>query len=503
MTIKQTIQSLFVVALLISGNSCKKNDTAVESAVAGPEQAVYGLTPNNEIVLLNANNPSSFLFKLAITGIPAGEKLMSIDCRPATGEIYAVSNASKLYIIAPGTSKARPVSTTAFSPAISGNIASIDFNPTVDRIRLVTNMGQNLRLNPETGVVSATDMNINGDGTPVVSGLAYTNSKAGAMQTDLYDIDLAAGKLYKQTPPNDGKLVEVGSLNITSSGQAAFDINSANSNALMALKNDRGSFFYKISLATGAASMIGLLPEEIIDIAIPTEPVAFAVDFNNNLYAFNPQNPFPLAKAITGLQGGETINAIDFRPVNGQLYALGSSNRLYTINLGTGAATMVGASTLSTSLTGTAFDIDFNPTVDRIRVISNNGQNLRLNPNDGTVAAVDGNLNPGSPQVSGAAYTNNFSGATTTTLYTIDPSTDKLYIQSPPNNGTLTEVGSLGIDIANVAGFDIGSASAKAYLLAGTATGMNFYEVNLNTGGAILLNSFSVGVKSFSLGTGF
>ncbi|RXM57064.1 DUF4394 domain-containing protein [Chryseobacterium sp. CH1] len=27
--------------------------------------------------------------------------------------------------------------------------------------------------------------------------------------------------------------------------------------------------------------------------------------------------------------------------------------------------------------------------MDRIRVVSNTGQNLRLNPNDGTIAAVD------------------------------------------------------------------------------------------------------------------
>jgi hypothetical protein len=32
--------------------------------------------------------------------------------------------------------------------------------------------------------------------------------------------------------------------------------------------------------------------------------------------------------------------------------------------------------------------------VDRIRVVSNTGQNLRLNPDLGTVAAIDGNLNP-------------------------------------------------------------------------------------------------------------
>jgi hypothetical protein len=101
---------------------------------------------------------------------------MSIDFRPATGELYALSSASKLYVINTSNASARAVSTTAFSPAVSGTIASIDFNPTVDRIRLVSNTGQNLRLHPETGAVAATDMNINGGGTPSVAGVAYTTA---------------------------------------------------------------------------------------------------------------------------------------------------------------------------------------------------------------------------------------------------------------------------------------------------------------------------------------
>lgn len=113
----------------------------------------------------------------------------------------------------------------------------------------------------------------------------------------------------------------------------------------------------------------------------------------------------------------ETLHGIDFRPVNEQLYALSSTSRLYTINLSSGAAAVAGTGALATWLSGTDFGFDFNPTVDRIRVVKNTGQNLRLNPNDGTVAAVDGSLNPGTPVVTAAAYTNSFAGATTTSLF--------------------------------------------------------------------------------------
>ena len=127
----------------------------------------------------------------------------------------------------------------------------------------------------------------------------------------------------------------------------------------------------------------------------------------------------------------EVILGIDMRPATSQLYALGSSSRLYAINMASGAATAIGMTSFTAALSGTSFGFDFNPTVDRIRIVSNTGQNLRAHPVTGAIAATDVSLNPGSPSVDAAAYTNNFAGAASTTLYDIDYATDKLYIQSP------------------------------------------------------------------------
>ena len=102
-----------------------------------------------------------------------------------------------------------------------------------------------------------------------------------------------------------------------------------------------------------------------------------------------------------------------------------------------------------------SFGFDFNPTVDRIRLVTNNDQNLRLNPETGMVAATDGTINPAVATITAVAYTNSFAGASTTTLYDIDVASDKLFIQNPPNNGTLTAVGSLGVQALGEAGFDI------------------------------------------------
>ena len=496
---KKIISSFAIAALFIT--SCKKDDaTPTETLVTGPNQIVYAINANNELIKFKANAPATSISKIAVSGIVSGEKLMSIDFRPATGELYALSSASKLYIINQNDGTSRVIGATAFTPNISGTIASIDFNPTVDRLRLVSSAGQNLRLNPETGLVAATDVVINGGALPMITGIAYTNSKAGASSTILYDIDQTTGKLYKQDPPNNGTLVEIGSLGTTFTGNAAFDITPSNT-ALLAAANS----FYMVDLATGKASKIGATTEALVDIAIPTDAVAYAVDLNNSLLIFNPTNIAGglVTKAVTGLQAGENIYGIDFRPLNGQLYALGSTSRLYTINLSSGAATQVGTGTFSTVLLGTDFGFDFNPTVDRIRVVSNAGQNLRLNPIDGTTAATDANLNPGIPMISSAAYTNNYAGTTTTSLLVIDHNTDKLYTQTPPNNGTLVEVGNLGIDINNNNGFDISSRTNTAYLIATLSGSTNLFTVSTTSGVASSPTIFPMAVKGFSIGTGF
>jgi hypothetical protein len=195
------------------------------------------------------------------------------------------------------------------------------------------------------------------------------------------------------------------------------------------------------------------------------------------------------------LQAGENILGMDFRPATGELYALGSTSRLYIINRVTAAASLVAP--VSVSLSGTTFGFDFNATVDRIRVVSNTGQNLRLNPTNG-VAVVDNPLNGATTGASAAAYTNGFNGATATTLYDISGTADQLYIQNPPNNGTLTVVGALGVDATDVNGFDILLSDNTAYaaLTVGGTSGL--YTINLTTGAVTLVGAIGAGTNSYS-----
>ncbi len=503
---KKTPTKLLATLLLFLAStlfySCKKDKNKPE--IIKPNLVFTALTSTGTLQTFNANNFPEVIRSTDISGLQSGEKVLAIDYRPATGQLYGLGSTNRIYVIS-STGKATAVGAGSFTPVISGNIAAFDFNPTVDRIRLVTSTGQNLRLNPETGAVQATDGNINGFANASISSAAYTNNKAGAATTVLFDIDVAANKLYKQDPPNNGTLVEVGNLGLTETGtESSFDISSTGI-ALATVISSGKSSLYQVNVENGSATNLGSSINTIVGIAIPTQPVAYAVDDVNNLLIFNPTKTETVTKAIIGLQASETILGIDFRPVNGQLYALGSTSRLYTINLSSGAATQVGSSQLLTLLSGTSFGFDFNPLVDRIRIVSNTGQNLRLDPNTGAIAGVDGLLNPGIPSISGAAYTNNFAGTTSTALFDIDFMSDKLYRQDPPNSGALVEIGSLVINVDSASGFDIGGTSGVAYavLTSGSSTGL--YTINLTTGAATLVPgvTFSKPMHGFALGLGF
>lgn len=501
----RVLAGLLAIGSLLTLNACDDHRMAPNPGTL-PDAQLYVLNDANQLLRLNVRASGTPLATVSLTGLQSGERMLSIDFRPATGQLYGIGSSSRLYVINPTTGVARALGTGSFSPGLTGDIAGFDFNPTVDRIRLVTNQGQDLRLNPETGTVAAVDGAINGASGAMITAVAYTNNRSGVTTTTLYDIDPATDRLYIQNPPNNGTLVSVGPLGLDITGSAGFDIG-PDGNGIAAVTFNGQSELQQVNLSTGRLQKLGNLPGNIIGLAIPTEPVAYAVDGSNNLIIFNPMAPNPVSKAITGLQAGETIYGIDFRPATDQLFALGSTSRLYTINPSSGLATVVGSGPFTPALSGNDFGFDFNPTVDRIRVVSNTGQNLRLNPNDGTVAAVDGTLNPGTPNVTASAYTNNFAGATTTVLYNIDTRTGAamLFRQMPPNDGTLVSVGSLGTEVESSNGFDIGGTSGMAYALLRSGGTTRVYSINLTsgaaTGGATLPGNPAV--RGMALGLGF
>src|SRR6185295_10918422 len=107
------------------------------------------------------------------------------------------------------------------------------------------------------------------------------------------------------------------------------------------------------------------------------------------LFDTNSAQSASLPITVTGLQTGEHLLAIDFRPSNEMLYGLGSTGRLYTLNTTTGAATQVGSGAFAVVLNGAEFDLEFDALTDIARITSDLRQNMRVDPNTGVV--IDGN----------------------------------------------------------------------------------------------------------------
>lgn len=199
---------------------------------------------------------------------------------------------------------------------------------------------------------------------------------------------------------------------------------------------------------------------------------------------------------------GANLLGIDFRPATGQLFGY-NGNTLFTLNLATGAASSV-QPTAATD--GGNAGVDFNPTVDRLRITDGSGTNLRVNVDDGA-AIVDGDLAyvPGdaaageAPHVTAVAYTNNDDDpATATTLYGIDAGQGTLVAFASPNEGTLATVGSLGLgDLSVVNGFDIVTMNGSnfgflAALEPGGAGMSSWYSVNLASGATSRLGEIGI-----------
>ncbi|HEX5707145.1 MAG TPA: DUF4394 domain-containing protein [Pyrinomonadaceae bacterium] len=198
------------------------------------------------------------------------------------------------------------------------------------------------------------------------------------------------------------------------------------------------------------------------------ERLFYALTDTNKILTFDIHTPGTIDRtvSITGLQSGESILAIDVRPSTGQLYGLGSTSRLYRLNPLTGAAQQVGSAPFSPSLGGDDFGFDFDPAGGVIRVVSDDEQNLRLNPDTGAAAAdpplayATGDANAGAnPNVVALNYVTitDEHGTSSTALYGVDTDLDTAVVIDNPATGTLRTLGPLGTDAPE----DVGFANAQ------------------------------------------
>jgi hypothetical protein len=209
---------------------------------------------------------------------------------------------------------------------------------------------------------------------------------------------------------------------------------------------------------------------------------------------------------ITGLVTDTRLVGLDYRPFDGKLYGVGNRGGVYTLDDQTAVATRTSNPALP--LDGSNFyGVDVNPAADALRVISADGQNLRLPlAVAGSAATVDTPLTrpvvpattPATSEpalgLTGAAYTNNDLDTTTgTTLFDIDTARDQVTIQAPANGGTTSATGNLGVDFDVVTGFDIYAVPTRTgkagSLRAFALSNDTFYAINLLSGAATPLGA--------------
>lgn len=281
-------------------------------AGANAATAFYGVTSDNRLAEFQSDNTAQVPSK-PLRGLGADERVVGLDVRPSDWRLYALTNKSRIVVINPRTGAVRYVGTEAIKPALTGDRAGFDFNPVVDAIRVETNAGQNLRIDPATGQLvrktvvppttpapttpdattpttpaSTTPTTEPGtpDGdlkyaagdagagtTPKITASAYTNSFPMGTSTELFVLDSARNTLVKQDPPNDGTLKTVGGLGTTGE-PIAFDI-AENNTGFAAIQKSPGSSsigLYRVNLQSGAATPVG----SVFTVGTPQPLVALA-----------------------------------------------------------------------------------------------------------------------------------------------------------------------------------------------------------------------------------
>jgi hypothetical protein len=265
----------------------------------GAPLLVYAVTEKAELIKFDAASPGKILTRARLKGLADGESLVGIDYRVARGILYALSSQGRLYTLDPASGALARVGNSPEAIPLRGNAFGFDFNPTVDRIRVVSDAGQNLRLHPDTGAVVDADPKAAGvqpDGAlrfaagdanagraPDVVAAAYTYNQKDPKLTTNYAIDRKLGALLTQgtlegaappVSPNTGELRTVGALGTGPLADASFDISDVTNVAIVAARPLSGdkTLLLRVDLSTGKALPAGAIGDGGRLVGIAIEP---------------------------------------------------------------------------------------------------------------------------------------------------------------------------------------------------------------------------------------
>ncbi|MCR2747198.1 DUF4394 domain-containing protein [Limnobacter parvus] len=432
MSFKNKTITIAISATLLGG--CFLDDD--NSIVAAPDEAdVLLITDDNRLIGFNRTAPATILKNAALTGFVDAntEEVVGMDLRPRNSTVYVLTkqdmtNTGRLYTLNEDTNTLTLVGTN-LGVALSGASFGVDFNAQVDGLRVISDQGQNLVVNPTAGTATAftalSGSSVDGDAA------AYTNSFDGTLNVRMFNIDAARNKLVRQGTAarafNAGVTEDVASLvtlpmGATIESDVAFDIDGFNNLGYAIMTIGGTTKFYEIDIpfdADGTEAAVLPIPENPMSlnplaavelgtlnlsdvvvgmtllprgadlapvvVGLNGDPAGMGTQSLASVPARTP-NVAPEVADITGLEAGERVLSIDFRPFDRKIYALTSEANIYTIDRETGEATLVVAianpvgqairdGVAAMAPNTKAYSIDFNTTVaasatfDALRII--------------------------------------------------------------------------------------------------------------------------------------
>jgi hypothetical protein len=280
------------MALRLARWTCALAVLAAAVPAAASADPTAGITGIADLALFDTANPAG-LTSRPIAGLQTGtETAVGLDTRPATGQLFLITvptgvfaNALiRSYTLDPATATATFVTSIPSTVPGAGDVPTgADFNPVVDRLRVVNSGNENFRINPNNGALSGDDVNLTytAPATGPVTAVAHDRNVApgppgtiappGTLTT-LYGIDVGADRLVTiggvgaESPggPNGGTVRAEGTLAVAvdNASDAGFDI-AANGSAFASLTVSGQPGLYRVSLAGGTATLIGALPVEV------------------------------------------------------------------------------------------------------------------------------------------------------------------------------------------------------------------------------------------------
>jgi hypothetical protein len=196
-------------------------------------ETVFGVSDQlNEIVSFDVAAPGTLLSAHNISGLQTGEQIRGIDF--VGGTLYGLGDGSHLYAINPNTGAATQVGAGTFSPALNG--IDYGFNAGVSQLYVSSDLGQNLTINPQTGVATALAYN-------------YVNG-------NFFGISAANHNLSSVNPVTGGVTL-IGATGVSFSDRIGFDISPITDTAYFSGTVGGQTEFFTVNLSTGALTLVG------------------------------------------------------------------------------------------------------------------------------------------------------------------------------------------------------------------------------------------------------